>query len=400
MLSIWSFRFVQSEILSGRFASEVLASVIYDSAQQEVVPTSPKHHPWIMVATFMGLRKTRANFVIPSSHHEREKVLKGRLFVDGFIEKQIYSFLDYISSRFELIFMVAIDFTVEYQLIYLQFSRNEKCKAANQRAKQMLQKMEPPSSKEKEMDFKIQRTFILGGLQPKDPYFIPQRGIVFVEVDKDHTGFAFRSEILGVVMVAGAQASSCEEMASTMTGAESSVLKGLQQCIDIVIAEVDRLLSTEQKPLDYRSADNSIMPDHRRTVACTSSPEVHSNTAETLCAITRNTSSPLASKLSTSSFVSRIFGHALDDLHSKFGLVSSLSFTYQLVRVSRHGGNIASPAILRRGTSPAMRPPIATVTAVYSTSISVDEVSGDEVSVSSSSSARPPFSSRNFGEIS
>ncbi|KAI3788744.1 hypothetical protein L2E82_01518 [Cichorium intybus] len=29
-------------------ASEVLASVIYDSAQQEVVPTSPKHHPWIM----------------------------------------------------------------------------------------------------------------------------------------------------------------------------------------------------------------------------------------------------------------------------------------------------------------------------------------------------------------
>ncbi|KAI3690782.1 hypothetical protein L2E82_48989 [Cichorium intybus] len=64
-----------------------------------------------------------------------------------------------------------------------------------------------------------------------------QRGIVFVEVDNDHTGFASRSEILGVVMVAGAQASSCEEMASTMTGAESSVLKGLQQCIDIVIAE-------------------------------------------------------------------------------------------------------------------------------------------------------------------
>ncbi|KAI3499831.1 hypothetical protein L1887_35643 [Cichorium endivia] len=56
--------------------------------------------------------KTGANFVIPSSrHNEREKVLKGRLFVDGFIEKQIYSFLDYISSGFELNFMVAIDFT-------------------------------------------------------------------------------------------------------------------------------------------------------------------------------------------------------------------------------------------------------------------------------------------------
>ncbi|KAI3503264.1 hypothetical protein L1887_31703 [Cichorium endivia] len=58
-----------------------------------------------------------------------------------------------------------------------------------------LSQMEPPSPKEKEMDFKIQRTFI---------------------------------------------ASSCEEMASTMTGAKSSVLKGLQQCIDIVIAKVDR----------------------------------------------------------------------------------------------------------------------------------------------------------------
>ncbi|CAH1421718.1 unnamed protein product [Lactuca virosa] len=56
--------------------------------------------------------KIGANLVIPSSRHqEREKILKGKLFVDGFIEKQIYSFLDYISSGFELNFMVAIDFT-------------------------------------------------------------------------------------------------------------------------------------------------------------------------------------------------------------------------------------------------------------------------------------------------
>ncbi|KAI3701263.1 hypothetical protein L2E82_45914 [Cichorium intybus] len=69
--------------------------------------------------------------------------------------------------------------------------------------------------------------------------------------------------------VDGAHASSCEEMASAMSSAESSAVKGLQQCIDIVIAEVDRLLSTEQKPLDYRSADDSLMADHRPTVACT-----------------------------------------------------------------------------------------------------------------------------------
>ncbi|KAI3520048.1 hypothetical protein L1887_09269 [Cichorium endivia] len=83
----------------------------------------------------------------------------------------------------------------------------------------LLSQMEPLGSKEKEMDFKIQH-----------PYFIPPRDIVFVEVDKDDIRFASTSEY----------ASSCEEMASTMMGAESSVLKGLQQCIDIVIAEVDR----------------------------------------------------------------------------------------------------------------------------------------------------------------
>lgn len=53
--------------------------------------------------------KTGINFFKP--HHRREKVLKGRLFVDLFHEKQLYSFLDYISSGFELNFMVAVDFT-------------------------------------------------------------------------------------------------------------------------------------------------------------------------------------------------------------------------------------------------------------------------------------------------
>ncbi|XP_044472152.1 protein BONZAI 3-like [Mangifera indica] len=52
-----------------------------------------------------------ANFVKPTSHHGRQKVLKSQLFVDKFIEKEQYSFLDYISSGFELNFMVAVDFT-------------------------------------------------------------------------------------------------------------------------------------------------------------------------------------------------------------------------------------------------------------------------------------------------
>ncbi|CAK8544715.1 unnamed protein product [Lathyrus sativus] len=52
-----------------------------------------------------------ANFVVPSKRRGQDKVLKGQLFVDQYIEKEQFSFIDYISSGFELNFMVAIDFT-------------------------------------------------------------------------------------------------------------------------------------------------------------------------------------------------------------------------------------------------------------------------------------------------
>ncbi|KAL8144344.1 hypothetical protein V2J09_017376 [Rumex salicifolius] len=70
--------------------------------------------------------------------------------------------------------------------------------------------------------------------------------------------------------VDGAHASSCEEMATAMSTAESAAYKGLQQCIDTVMAEVERLLSAEQKQTDYRSPDDGLVPDHRPTSACTS----------------------------------------------------------------------------------------------------------------------------------
>ncbi|XP_076909669.1 exocyst complex component SEC10a-like [Bidens hawaiensis] len=69
--------------------------------------------------------------------------------------------------------------------------------------------------------------------------------------------------------VDGAHASSCEEMTAAMSSAESSACKGLQQCIEIVISEVERLLSTEQKATDFKSADDSLMADPRPTTACT-----------------------------------------------------------------------------------------------------------------------------------
>ncbi|CAN1346271.1 Serine/threonine-protein phosphatase 6 regulatory subunit 3 [Linum perenne] len=60
-------------------------------------------------------------------------------------------------------------------------------------------------------------------------------------------------------------------------------------------------------------------------------PEVHANAAETLCAIARNTGSALAAKLSSPSFVARIFNHALENSHSKSGLIHSLSVCTSLL---------------------------------------------------------------------
>lgn len=69
--------------------------------------------------------------------------------------------------------------------------------------------------------------------------------------------------------VDGAHAAACEEMSSALSGAESAAYKGLQQCIETVMAEVERLLSSEQRTTDYRPLDDGIVPDHRPTAACT-----------------------------------------------------------------------------------------------------------------------------------
>ncbi|KAL3629554.1 hypothetical protein CASFOL_026776 [Castilleja foliolosa] len=66
-----------------------------------------------------------------------------------------------------------------------------------------------------------------------------------------------------------------------------------------------------------------------------SHPEVHANAAETLCYIIGNAPSPLATKLSRPSFVSRIFGHALEDSHSKSAFVHSLSVCISLLDPKR-----------------------------------------------------------------
>ncbi|CAH1425588.1 unnamed protein product [Lactuca virosa] len=64
-------------------------------------------------------------------------------------------------------------------------------------------------------------------------------------------------------IVDGAHAASCEEIATSMSSVEGAAYKGLQQCIETVMTEVERLLSAEQKATDYKSPDESIVPDHR-----------------------------------------------------------------------------------------------------------------------------------------
>ncbi|XP_020274484.1 protein BONZAI 3 [Asparagus officinalis] len=60
----------------------------------------------------LNQERTGGNLYVESSfNHQLKKTLKAQFFVDNFCEEIQYSFLDYISSGFELNFMVAVDFT-------------------------------------------------------------------------------------------------------------------------------------------------------------------------------------------------------------------------------------------------------------------------------------------------
>ncbi|CDP07106.1 unnamed protein product [Coffea canephora] len=87
-------------------------------------------------------------------------------------------------------------------------------------------------------------------------------------------------------------------------------------------------------------ADSNLLEMIVDKLSPSSPPEVHANAAETLCAITRNAPSPLATKLCSPSYVARIFSHALEDSHSKSALVHSLSVCISLLDPKR---SIPSP---------------------------------------------------------
>ncbi|PPD86839.1 hypothetical protein GOBAR_DD16236 [Gossypium barbadense] len=103
-------------------------------------------------------------------------------------------------------------------------------------------------------------------------------------------------------------------------------------------------------------ADSNLLEMIVDKLSPSCAPEVHANAAETLCAITRNVPSALATKLSSPSFVARIFGHALEDSHSKSGLVNSLSVCISLLDPKRSAIN--SPLMYSFRNQLMYEPPI------------------------------------------
>ncbi|KAF8402753.1 hypothetical protein HHK36_010843 [Tetracentron sinense] len=103
-------------------------------------------------------------------------------------------------------------------------------------------------------------------------------------------------------------------------------------------------------------ADSNLLEMIVDKLSPSSPPEVHANAAETLCAITRNAPSALAAKLSSPSFVARIFGHALEDAQSNSGLVHSLSVCVSLLDPKR---SASSPLFHSIRSQHLYEPPIS-----------------------------------------
>eukprot|EP01018_Ginkgo_biloba_P018105 Gb_14287 [translate_table: standard] len=102
-------------------------------------------------------------------------------------------------------------------------------------------------------------------------------------------------------------------------------------------------------------ADTDLLEMLVDKLSVPSCPEVNANSAEALCAITRLAPSALASKLSSPSFVGRLFHNVLEDPQSKSTLVHSLSVCISLLDPKRvtaiaaagaaHGNHITEPVV-------------------------------------------------------
>ncbi|KAL7084999.1 hypothetical protein ACP275_14G255900 [Erythranthe tilingii] len=121
-------------------------------------------------------------------------------------------------------------------------------------------------------------------------------------------------------------------------------LIGITSIMEVLVRLVgadDHLYSNSLDVMQWLAGSNLLeMIVDKLNTSCP--PEVHANAAETLCSITRNAPSPLATKLSSPSFVARIFGHALEDSATKSALVHSLSVCISLLDPKR---SVPSPVM-------------------------------------------------------
>lgn len=134
-------------------------------------------------------------------------------------------------------------------------------------------------------------------------------------------------------------------------------LIGITSIMEVVIRLVgadDHMYTYHIDPLQWL-ADTNLLEMLIDALSSTSSPEVHANSAETLCAIARLAPSALSTKLSSPSFLGRLLHNALENPQSKSTLVHSLSVCISLLNPNR--GNTASAVGAARGnhiTEPVM----------------------------------------------
>ncbi|CAN4098913.1 unnamed protein product [Withania somnifera] len=117
-------------------------------------------------------------------------------------------------------------------------------------------------------------------------------------------------------------------------------LIGITSIMEVLVRLVGADIYPNTQDVMQWLADSNLLEMIVDKLSPSSSPEIQANAAETLCTITLNAPSPLATKLSSPSFVARIFSHALEDSHSKSALIHSLSVCISLLDPKR---SIPSP---------------------------------------------------------
>lgn len=104
-------------------------------------------------------------------------------------------------------------------------------------------------------------------------------------------------------------------------------LIGITSMMEVLIRLIgaDEHMSTNHMDSMKWLEDTDVLEMIVDKFSSSDSAEVHANAAETLCAITRYAPSALAAKVSSPSFVGRLFRHALEDSRPRSVLVNSLT---------------------------------------------------------------------------